>query len=153
MDQKIRDYINANHDRYTPEAIRAQLIEAGHDPAAIDAELAAFGSEHAAKPMSRFPTRGYVWLVFWICAVAVVALIGLVFSLNRNPDKVTVIGLFGVGLLGGYLVLGYFVARWMSRLAPRSAMGWLGIVILAPLALIVVAYGSCTASSLLFGPV
>ena len=153
MDQQIRDYIHANHDRYTPEAIRAQLIEAGHDQAAVDAELAAFASERAAKPASGTPARALVWSVFWICAVAVLALIGLIFSLNRNPDKVAVIGLFGAGMLGGYVVLGYFVARWMSRLAPRSALGWVGVVILVPLALIVVAYGTCTASSVLFGPV
>lgn len=154
MDQQIRDYIHANHDRYTPEAIRAQLIDAGHDPAAVDAEVAAFASERAARPASGTAARAYVWSAFWICAVAVLALIGLIFSLNRNPDKVSVIGLFGAGMLGGYLVLGYFVARWMSRrLAPGSAMGWVGTIILVPLALILVAYGSCTASSVLFGPV
>jgi len=34
---KMTDYIRANRDRYSREAIRAQLIAAGHDSAAIDA--------------------------------------------------------------------------------------------------------------------
>ena len=33
----MTDYIRANRDRYSREAIRAQLIAAGHDSAAIDA--------------------------------------------------------------------------------------------------------------------
>ena len=41
MDPRIADFIRDNRRRYTREAIRQQLIEAGHDPAAIDATWAA----------------------------------------------------------------------------------------------------------------
>ena len=154
MDSKIRDYVQANHDRYAPEAIRAQLIAAGHDPAAIDVALAAFASERAVTSAGRSPARTYVWFVFWILAVGILGLIGLLFSVNHNPGKVPDIGLFGAGLLGGYLVLGYVIARWMSRrMVPSSAIGWVGAILLAPLVFFVIAYGACVASSVLFGPV
>lgn len=153
MDPKIRDYIRANHDQYAPAAMRAQLIDAGHDPAAVEAELAAFASDRATTSSGQ-TLRTYVWSVYWICAVAVLALIGLLFSLNRNPDKVAVIGIFGAGLLGGYLVLGYLVARWMIRhVVPGSALGWAGAILLAPFALFLIAFGACTASSAVFGPI
>ena len=154
MDPKIRDYIQANHDRYAPEAIRAQLIAAGRDPAAIDVALAAFASERAATLAGGRPVRTYLWSVFWIWAVGILALIGLLFGVNRNPDKVAVIGLFGAGLLGGYLVVGYLIARWMSRrIVPSGAIGWVGAILLAPIAFFLIAFGACTASSILFGPV
>jgi hypothetical protein len=49
MDPKIDDYIKANRDKYTPEAIRAQLIAAGHDPTAIAEALQADSAGHAAQ--------------------------------------------------------------------------------------------------------
>lgn len=152
-DNPIRDYIQANHDRYAPEAIRAQLMAAGHDPAAIDDALAAFASGRAAS-VDRRPARTYIWLVFWILAVGILGLIALLFSVNRNPDKVPDIAIFGAGLLGGYLVLGYLIARWMSRrLVPSSAIGWVGAILIAPIMFFLIAYGACTASVVLFGPV
>jgi len=153
MDPKIRDYIQANHDRYAPEAIRAQLIAAGHDPAAIDVALAAFASERAT-PADQRPARAYVWFVFWIVAVGILGLIALLYSVNRNPDKVPDIAIFGAGLFGGYLVLGYLIARWLSRrMVPSRAIGWVGAILLAPIVFFLIAYGACAASVVLFGPV
>jgi len=156
MDPKIRDYIRANHDRYAPEAIRAQLIAAGHDPAAIDVGLAAFASEGTATA-GRRPGRTYVWSAFWLWAVGILALIGLLFSVNRNPDRVAVIALFGAGLLGGYVVVGYLIARLMTRpMVPSTAIGaigWVGVILLAPIVFFLIAFGACTASGVLFGPV
>lgn len=52
MDPNIDEYVRANRDRYTHEAIREQLIAAGHDPATVDAAL-----ERAATP-ARQATSG-----------------------------------------------------------------------------------------------
>ena len=154
MDPAIKRYIDEHGATYTPEALRKGLLDAGHDAAVVDAALAAFASERAAGVAGKRPARAYIWSVFWICAVAIVALIGLIFSINRNPDKVVVIALFGAILLGAYLVLGYFIARWMSRrIVPGSAIGWVGTIVLAPIVFFLVAYGACAASSILVGPV
>ena len=153
MDPAIKSYLDEHGATYTPEALRKGLLDAGHEPAAIDAALAAFASERATLAERR-PARAYVWSVFWIGALGILALIGLIFSINRNPDKVLVIGLFGAILLGAYLVVGYLIARWMSRhVVPGSAIGWVGTIVLAPIVFFLVAYGACAASSLLVGPV
>jgi hypothetical protein len=41
----IESYIRANRDRFTHEALAARLVEAGHDPAAVEAALAAVDAE------------------------------------------------------------------------------------------------------------
>lgn len=154
MDPAIRRYFDEHGATYTPEALRKGLRDAGHDPAVVDDALAAFASERAATLTGRRPSRAYVWSVFWVCAVGILAFIGLLFSINRNPDKVPAIGLFGAALLVGYVVIGYFIARWMSRrLVPKTALGWVGVIVLAPIVFFVIAYGACAASSVLVGPV
>jgi len=154
MDPAIKRYLDAHGATYTPDALRKGLLDGGYDPGAIDAALAAFAAERAAVRADRTPVRGYVWLVFWVGAAAILGLIGLLFSINRNPDKVAVIALFGAILLGIYLVLGYLIGRWMSRrIVPGSAIGWVGAIVLAPIVFFVVAYGACAASSILVGPV
>ena len=54
MDPRIADFIRDNRRRYTREAIRQQLIQAGHDPAAIDATWAALD----APTRTPLPARG-----------------------------------------------------------------------------------------------
>lgn len=41
MDPRIADYITANRRKYTRQAIRQQLVDAGHDPAEVDRTWAA----------------------------------------------------------------------------------------------------------------
>lgn len=65
MDQQINDYIKANRDKYTREAIRDQLIAAGHDPAAIDEALQADTAAEAAPMRTgwRLGWRSFLVLV------------------------------------------------------------------------------------------
>lgn len=153
MNPGIKGYLDEHGTTYTPEALRKGLLDAGYDPNEVDAALAAFSAERATPAEPR-PAHAYVWSVFWIGAVALLGLIGLIFSINRNPDKVVVIALFGAILLGAYLVIGYLIARWMSRhIVPGGAIGWVGTIVLAPIVFFIVAYGACAASSILVGPV
>jgi hypothetical protein len=154
MNPAIKRYLEDHGSTYTPEALRKGLLDAGYDPGEVEAALAAFASGRAPAAAERRPAHAYVWSVFWIGSVGVLALIGLLFSINRNPDKVLLIGLFAAILLGAYLVLGYLVAKWMSRrMVPTSAIGWVGAIVLAPLVFFLIAYGACAASSILVGPV
>lgn len=139
----IEDYIKANRGTYTAQAIREQLIAAGHDPAAVDAQVAASPST-STKSAGRTRGRIYLWSVFWIGAVVILLLVGVLLSVSYNST----VAMLGLAWLAGYLVLGYLVVRWVSQRAmPSSAIGWVGIVLLAPIALFVVAYGSCAAIS------
>lgn len=59
MDPKIGDYIRENREKYTREAIREQLIAAGHDPAVVDTELERMAGQSAA------PTPPTGWRPRW----------------------------------------------------------------------------------------
>ncbi len=100
MDPAIKRYLDEHGATYTPEALRKGLLDAIHDAAAIDAAIAAFAAQRVAASAGRRPARAYVWAVFVIGAVGLLALIGLLFGVNRNPDKVSSIALFGAILLG-----------------------------------------------------
>lgn len=130
----IRDYIAANRDKYTAEAIRAQLLAAGHDPAAVDAELARL----AATPPTaegRSSVATYVWVVFWIGAAAILVFTGMG------------MGILGIGWLLAYGFIGRFAARRLSRMkVPSTAIGWAGVIILAPLAFLLIGGGICAAT-------
>jgi hypothetical protein len=67
MHDEIDEYIRANRDRYTREAITGQLLEAGHDRAAVDAAWAR-AQEGAA---SRAPIG---WRPGWPLLLALVIL-------------------------------------------------------------------------------
>jgi len=66
MDPKIEAYIRENRAKYTPEAIRGQLIAAGHDPVAIDEALHKADTQALTAPVRvrwRLGTRTFVLLV------------------------------------------------------------------------------------------
>lgn len=45
VDPRIRDYVRKHHARYTPEAIRQRLLQAGYPAADVDAALVALVRE------------------------------------------------------------------------------------------------------------
>ena len=135
MDPTIGDYIRANADRYTPEAIRAQLTAAGHDAGEVDAALAAFAAQRSAQQTSGRAFATYVWVVYGIG----IAIIFLFTGVGM--------GLLGVGWLAAYAALGYLAGRRMSRIAtPTSAGGWVGVILLAPIAFLLIGGGICAAT-------
>ena len=78
MDPRIEEYIRANRRTYTREAIRQQLIDAGHDPAAIDATwemLHAPDPDEAGVAGEGFWSRFFPFLIG--LNVAVLLLVGL----------------------------------------------------------------------------
>lgn len=131
MDPRIDDYIRVNRGTYNDQAIREQLIAAGHDPAEVDTALreteAARGARGAETRIARRrfwrwtislhiaawvlatvwlllgrTTPGYVWI--GVVALGVVLLIGLTMS-----------GLIGRALLGRGMAV-----AWWCRSSPRS---------------------------------
>jgi len=134
MSDEIQQYINANRDRYTRESIRAQLVAAGHDPAAVDAELERSALRPAA-PLKRGTVAAYVWSTYAAGAGAILVFTALGF------------GLLGLGWLLLYGVIGFFVARRLSRIAsPASPLGWVGVVLLAPVAFLLIGGSICAAT-------
>jgi hypothetical protein len=133
VDQSIADYIRANRDKYTREAIRDQLIAAGHDHGAIDEAWHAVEAEATGAqgpPASRVGIVAYV--VIWY-------LFGGLFTLAGATGS-------GLGWFPPvYLVVGGVVAYLVTRI-PVRGMGWLLAVPLVPIAFFLVWYGTCVAA-------
>jgi hypothetical protein len=92
MDPRIADYIRANRRRYTRDAIRQKLVEAGHAPEEIDATWAALD---APDPDATVGER--FWPRFWLFLAAVNAAVFLVVGFGT--------GMFGAIAQGGGSIL------------------------------------------------
>jgi hypothetical protein len=141
MDPKIGDYIRANHDRYAPEAIRAQLVNAGHDPTAIDEELAAFASERATTSGVTDALLAEARILLIVGGVAGLAGFALASSLGPGGSlPVFLVAYLGIGL--GIMVL----LRWaVPRLRIKGM--WASILGLALIPIFgALMYGTCAAA-------
>ena len=140
----IDDYIAANSDLYTDDALTTQLLDAGHDRAAIDAAFARVRARRTAAASS--PGAGTVLLALLLGLGYVGACVLAAFAL-------------GVGGAVTALMLVYIVAMaaggtWsIRRLLRASTRGAGGTAIAVGLAISVVVFigisGACFA---LLGP-
>jgi hypothetical protein len=141
MDPKIRDYIQANTGRYTPEAMRAKLIEAGHDPAAIDAALADIAAERAARSKNTNGLVSEAWILFIVGGVAGLAGYGMAASFGSG-------GFFPVFVVG-YLGIGYGIILLLRWAVPRFRIKglWAGVIGLALIPIFSgLMFGTCVAA-------
>jgi hypothetical protein len=139
----ILDYIQANRGTYTDQAIRENLVAAGHEPAAIDAAFAHLGVAAPAgqPPMPATGLVTFAWILFVIAG-----LIGLAGFGFNGPDisvgsaPIFVLAFGGVGLA---LIL---LLRWaIPRFGISGGGAWLIGLGLLP-AFFALLYGSCAAS-------
>lgn len=141
MDPKIRDYIQVNHDRYAPDAIRTQLIAAGHDPAAVDAALAAVASERATRSSDANGLLTEAWILFIVGGVAGLAGFGMAASFRSDG----IFPIFAVGYLGigfGIIVL----LRWAVPTLRIKGI-WAGLLGLALIPIFgALMFGTCVAA-------
>jgi len=159
MSSQIDDYIRENRERYTREAIREQLIAAGHDPVAVDAGLdrAAVHSAVPARPVGWRPrTREFVILV-------VLGAIGTVILYANYPYGGAAIAPVVYVILAS---IAFGFGKWMSILVDSGSIVWpvilLGLVAAAvaisgvlkqaPLALVVALLPGVPALLLLYLP-
>ena len=144
MDPRIADYIRANRKKLTRQAIRKQLLDAGHDPQEIDATWAALEAPDADDTAG----PGF-WRRFWIyllgANVAVFLLVGLLTGmLAAIPGGGGILAfifviVLGIGALIAWAVVG---ATRPTTLSPTTATV-IGIVI--PLVFALLVGGSCFA--------
>jgi hypothetical protein len=144
----IDAYLRQYRDKFTRDAMAAKLIEAGHDPAAVDAALARLEAEHVeavegAIRAADSRTAGTRKLT----RIIVLAVYGLACLLLLAGFRVTLQTLFLPGNLTFIviaLVIGAFVAWVIGRTESVAAMvAWsvVAIVIGIPIAL----FGACLA--------
>lgn len=151
MDPRIVDFIRANRQRFTREAIRQQLIEAGHDPAEIDATWAALDAPDPDETAGEgFWGRFALFLIGLNVAVfaLVVVASGLLGSLPQGGLwlAVTLAIALGIGALIAWAIV---AAVGPTKLARTTAMT-IGAVI--PLLFALLIGGSCYALVAGIGP-
>ena len=133
MDPKIADFIREHRGKYTREAIRQRLIEAGHSAQEVDWTWDRLAATEPAAPAPTSGYRTYVWIVFGLCA-ALIALSAL--SLY----------FFGIGWLAAFVAIAFWPARWFAKQRPSDTMSWIGLAIAAPLVFVLIGGGICFAT-------
>lgn len=121
MGDPIRDYILANRDRYTREAIRGQLLQAGHDARAIDRALQEAWPESSSAPTEARTTAervqiGWAILVYLLGFAASIWLVVWVVSGSSGASWTV----FMLVFLVLYAVVGFLMVRWVTRWGPPS---------------------------------
>ncbi|MGH2462654.1 MAG: hypothetical protein ACRDFZ_03385 [Candidatus Limnocylindria bacterium] len=147
MPSPIEDYIRANGQRYTREAIRAALVEAGHDPAEIDRVWEAIQRDQKTSNLVSWAKALYV-LGFVIVAGG-----GLVFFLFMEAleGQGTASPLGFVLSIGAYAALGFGLVQLTRSMVEGSNIG--GFVEFAAYVGVLVATGTLVAGSCLAGGV
>lgn len=146
MDPRIADFIRDNRRRYTREAIRQQLIEAGHEPAAIDATWAALDTpDPDATAGEGFWSR---FLLFLLGLNAAVFL--LVFLTTGMVNNFVLAVVLAIALtIGALIAWGVVAATGPTKLGRTTAMVIGGII---PLIFALLIGGSCYALVGAIGP-
>jgi hypothetical protein len=142
MDPRIADYIRDNKRRYTRQAIRQQLIDAGHDPEEIDATWAALGTPDPDSTAG----EGF-WGRFWIfligANVAVFLVVSLLSGMLASGGATVVAGIFAIVLaLGALIAWGLVAATGPAKMGRGTALA-IGAVI--PLVIALLIGGACFA--------
>lgn len=136
MDPRIDEYIRQNRDRYTREAIRDQLIAAGHDPAAIDKALDEAWSESpnpltAVRRTAERMQNG--WAIFLYLAGFSIPIWLFLWTLSDRSLSVAQPIAFFVFLVG-YAIVGYLVVRRVTKWGPPSGfLDWERAIVGLPL--------------------
>jgi hypothetical protein len=145
MDERIDDYIRANRAKYTREAIRAQLISAGHDAAAVDSALDRSGGESAHVPsMTGWRPR---WREFLV--LLVVGIIGAVAVWADQPYGSAVIAPVVYAVI---VTVGFGIAKWFSILVDTGG-SLIPIIVLGVIAIVAGVSTVISSAPLLFGAI
>lgn len=146
MDQRIADFISANRGKYTRDAIRQQLIEAGYSPESIDATWAILDTpdpDEAGVAGEGFWGRFFLFLIGLNVAVFVLVTLATGMLAYVGQGNFALAGVFGVALgIGALLSWGIVAAVGPEKLGRTSAMVIGGLV---PILFALLIGGSCYA--------
>jgi hypothetical protein len=140
MRPEIEAYIREHGDRYTPEALRRALLEAGYEPTEVDAALRELASRRAASA-GNGGRRSRFWLVAIALHLAALVVAGIWIA---NSASATYFG-FVVTVLVVVLLIGLGISGLIGyRLLPRSG---LAVALVVPLVSALLLGGTCMALS------
>jgi len=142
----IDDYIQANRGTYTDEAIRDNLVSAGHDPLAVEAALRRTGPGTAWNPEPQPAATGGLMAEAWILFIAC-GLIGLAgFAMASSFSTGGSFPFFLIAYIGIGLAI-ILLVRWaVSKVGIRGL--WAGILGVALVPIFgALMFGTCVAAS------
>ena len=143
MKPEIETYLREYGAKYTREALRAQLIEAGHAPEEVDAALGEWDAAHSRPPESE-DLRGRFWRWAWglhIAAWAVLALwVFLLAGSNLNQYGGATIGLV---VLAFMLLIGLGISGLIGRFMVNRT--GLAVALIVPAISAILLAGACYA--------
>jgi heme A synthase len=140
----IVEYIRANRTSYTRDAMRDRLIDAGHDPAAVDAALEADAKAATARPPSSWVEQN-LRLVTALLVVAAYVGMWIVFALLTNwdaPGYVTVTTWVFAAVLGLFGIVSLVYVGMTKRLTAGGEAAIVGAMII-PIVLLLILAGLC----------
>ena len=113
MDPEIKHYLDEHGATYTRDALRSSLIQAGHDPAAVDAALGEWEAARAGAGSDLEKRMTFGRWAIGLHAAALVAVFILIVALKGT----TAIGLalLGCAILGVALVIGWVISSMIGR--------------------------------------
>ncbi len=153
MDPRIADYITANRKKYTRQAIRQQLIDAGHDPAEVDRTWAALEAPDADAVIGERFWGRFALMVIAV-NVGVFLLVGLLSGMlayafaGTGATVLPIILAVALGL-GALLAWGIVAMTGPAKMSPTAALV-VGIAI--PLVFALLIGGACYAMVGAIGP-
>jgi hypothetical protein len=140
MNPAIKRYLDEHGATYTPEALRKGLLDAGYDPAEVDAALAGWNPAESTGPKVQ-AGRTFARGALWLHVAALVAVFLLLVALKGTAAFGT--ALLGCAVLGVALVIGWAISSLIGR-ALLPATGAMVALIVPALSAILLG-GSCFA--------
>ena len=107
---EIDAYLREHRDRYTSQALRSALLDAGYDPAEVDAALSAWPPNGPAATELRGRFWRYTWLAHGLALLIVVALVAVAGNSTMRGVWPIVAAILAVVLLVGVALSGLIVA-------------------------------------------
>lgn len=121
MDPAIKRYLDEHGATYARDALRRSLVDAGHDPAAVDSALSEWEAERTGAGPDAERGKTFRRWAFRLHVAAVVAVFVLLVTLKGT----TAIGLalLGCAVLGVAMLIGWAISSLIGRaLLPRAGV-------------------------------
>lgn len=121
MDTVIKDYLDQHGETYTRDALRQSLVDAGHDPAAVDAAIAEWEAGRTGAGPDAERGRTFRRWAIRLHVAALVAVFVVLVALKGIPA--IGLALLGCAVLAVAMLIGWAISSLIGRaLLPRAGL-------------------------------
>lgn len=140
MKPEIESYLREHGDRYTDEALRDQLLKAGHAPEEVDFALHERAAGRETAP-SGPDERGRFWKLTWALHIGAWLLLGLWVLLRGESAFRYGEGAIGLIMLAVAMLIGIGISGLIGR--GMASRGNLSTALVVPAISAILLAGSC----------